>query len=355
MEIVGIGDLLIPEQYIKKGFHNFEQAGHTVRTVQWKLKDYEELQNINLKVETGGSEAFEPPQEVLDAIEGADVVITQFCPVTKRVLDHCRNLKAVGVLRGGYENVNIRHATEKGVLVLNTPGRNANAVADFAVGMMLCECRNIAKAHRNLKEGRWVRDYDNAATVPDLPDKTVGIVGFGAIGRKVAQRLRGFEMNILAYDPFVKEGPDYVKLVPLEELMKESRFVTLHARLSPETEHMIDGKMLALMRPDAYLINTARSGLVDEKALYEALKAKKIAGAALDVFDVEPPSADYPLVALPNVTVTPHLAGGTMDAFTNSPKLLALEMIHLLEGKSSRYIVNKDIFDSAVKKFQAVN
>lgn len=162
-------------------------------------------------------------------------------------------------------------------------------------------------------------------------------------------------MNILAYDPFVKEGPDYVKLVPLEELMKESRFVTLHARLSPETEHMIDGKMLALMRPDAYLINTARSGLVDEKALYEALKAKKIAGAALDVFDVEPPSADYPLVALPNVTVTPHLAGGTTDAFTNSPKLLALEMIHLLEGKSSRYIVNKDIFDSAVKKFQAVN
>ena len=348
MKIVGIGDLLIPEEYIAEGFQNFKDAGHQVETIQWKLGSYEELQNINLEVELHGSEAVEPPQDVLDAIHDADVVITQFCPITRKVIESCENLKVIGVLRGGYENINLEAATENGVLLYNTPGRNANAVADFTVGMLLCECRNIAKAHRNLKEGKWVRDYDNAASVPDLPEKTAGIVGFGAIGRKVAQRLHGFEMNILAYDPYAKNVPDYVTPVDLPELMAASDFVSVHARAMKETEHMINKEMIALMKPTAYLINTARSSLVDEQALYEALRDKKIIGAALDVFDVEPPTADYPIVALPNVTVTPHLAGGSVDAFTNSPKLLAREMIHITEKKISPFVVNKDIFEEVV-------
>lgn len=351
MKIVGIGDLLIPEEYIKEGFAEFEKAGHQVETIQWDLENYEELQNINLKVELEGSEAYEPSDQIIEAIQDADIVITQFCPITKRVIDSCQNLKAIGVLRAGYENINLSYATEKGILLYNTPGRNADAVADFAVGMLIGECRNIAKSHRNLKQGEWIRDYDNAATVPDLPGKTVGIIGFGAIGRKVAKRLHGFDMEILAYDPYVKEIPDYVTLVSLEELMKKSMFVTLHTRLSKDTEHMINEELLSYMRPDAYLINTARSGLVDEKALYKVLKAKKIAGAALDVFDVEPPSADYPLITLPNVTVTPHMAGGTVDAFTNSPKLIAKEMIHLLDKKMSGFVVNKEIFDTVMDRF----
>ncbi len=231
---------------------------------------------------------------------------------------------------------------------MKTPGRNANAVADFTVGMLLSECRNIARAHRNLKEGRWIRDYTNAASVPDLPDKTAGIVGFGNIGRKVAQRLHGFEMNILAYDPFAGNVPDYVTLVDLPELMSRSDFVLVHARAMKETEHMINRELIGMIKPNAYLINTARSSLVDEQALYEALRDGKITGAALDVFDVEPPAADYPLVALPNVTVTPHLAGGSVDAFTNSPKLLSREMIHITEKKISPFVVNKEIFDSVV-------
>lgn len=347
MKIVGIGDLLIPEKFIKAGFQNFEEAGHQVETVQWQLADYEELQNINLKVEVSGSEAYEPPREIVDAVREADIIITQFCPITKKVIDACRHLKAVGVLRGGYENINLDYASKKGILVYHTPGRNANAVADFTVGMLISECRNIAKSHRNLKAGKWVRDYDNAAFVPDLPGKTAGIIGFGAIGQKVAQRLNGFDMRILVYDPFVTEVPEYVTQVPLEELMRESMFVTLHTRLSADTERMINADMLALMRPDACLINTARSGLVDEKALYQALLEKRIAGAALDVFDVEPPAADYPLVSLENVTVTPHLAGGTVDAFTNSPKLIADEMIGLLKQERSRFLVNPQIFQEA--------
>lgn len=350
MKIVGIGDLLIPENFIKSGFLGLEKMGHRIETVQWKLENYEELQNINLLVETHGSEAYEPSNDVLQAVQDADVIITQFCPITKRVIDSCKNLKMIGVLRGGYENINVKYATEKEIIVCNTPGRNADAVADFAVGMILSECRNIAKSHRNLKEGKWVRDYSNAATVPDLPGNKAGIIGLGAIGRKVARRLRGFDMEIMAYDPYVKEVPDYVELVSLEKLMRECLIVTLHTRLSASTEHMINAEVLRMMRPDAYLINTARSGLVDEKALYEVLKAGKIAGAALDVFDVEPPLADYPLITLPNVTVTPHLAGGTVDAFTRSPKLLAKEMETLITEKDSRFVVNKEIFSKVIEQ-----
>lgn len=340
MKIVGIGDLLIPEQYIKEGFKEFEKNGHTVQTIQWNLKNYEELQNINLLVETKGSESYEPPEEIIEAVKDADIIITQFCPITQKLIDQAKNLKMIGVLRGGYENVNTTYATQKGILVCNTPGRNANAVADFAVGMLLAECRNIARSHRNLKDGKWVRDYDNKGQVPDLNERTVGIIGFGEIGQKVAKRLLGFDMKILVYDPYVEQVPDYVKSVSLVELMKSSQFVTLHSRLTKQTEHMINKEMLSYMRQDAYLINTARSGLVDEKALYEILKNKKIAGAAIDVFDKEPPGKEYPLVTLDNVTITPHLAGGTTDAFLNSPKLHAKEMLKILEGKSSRYLVN---------------
>lgn len=340
MKIVGIGDLLIPEQYIKEGFKEFEKNGHTVQTIQWNLKSYEELQNINLLVETKGSEAYQPPEEIIEAVKDADIIITQFCPITQKLIDKAKNLKMIGVLRGGYENVNVSYATQKGILVCNTPGRNANAVADFAVGMLLAECRNIARSHTNLKDGKWIRDYNNKGQVPDLSERIVGIVGFGEIGQKVAKRLQGFDMKILVYDPYVEQVPDYVKSVSLVELMRSAQFVTLHSRLTKQTEHMINKEMLSYMRQDAYLINTARSGLVDEQALYEILKNKKIAGAAIDVFDEEPPGKEYPLVTLDNVTITPHLAGGTTDAFLNSPKLHAKEMLRILKGKSSRYLVN---------------
>jgi D-3-phosphoglycerate dehydrogenase len=308
---------------MEKGFTLLEKEGHSVTALQWEVPNYEDLQKINLLVEQGGSEVYEPPEYVFEAAKDADVLVVQFCTVTKKLIDSCPKLKAVGTLRAGLENINEKYAAQKGIIIVNTPGRNANAVADFTVGMMISECRNIAKSHLNLKDGKWVRDYANKKTVPDLSGKVVGIVGFGQIGRKVAQRLNGFEMEILAYDPYASNAPDYVKIVSLEELMSRSDFVTIHARSLPETERMISAELLNKMKPTSYFINTARSSLVDEKALYEVLRDGKITGAAIDVFDVEPPGKDYPLVTLENITVTPHLAGGTVDAFLNSPKLLA--------------------------------
>ena len=327
MKIVGIGDLFIPSKFILDGFKPYIDMGHQVEVLDWKLKDFDELQHYNLLVEQGGSEALDAPDYIMDAVKDADIIVTQFCTVNKKMIDACSNLKVIGVLRGGMENVNVPYAEEKGIKVFNTPGRNADSVADFTLGMILSEARNIAKGHFGLKNGEWIRNYPNSATIPDMPGRTVGLVGYGEIGRKVEKRLQGFETNVLVYDPYMKGEPVYGKKVDLDTLLKESDFVSLHARLTSENAKMIGARELSLMKPTAYFINTSRAGLVDEEALYNALNNKLITGAALDVFEHEPPGIDYPLVTLPNVTITPHMAGGSQDAFFNTPKKLAKRMM----------------------------
>ena len=339
MKLVGIGDLFIPSEYIEKGMVSLAEKDIEVSTITWNLKGFDELQNINLLVEQGGREDFIAPDYIIDAVKDADIIITQFFPIGKELIDKCPNLKYIGVLRAGYENVNFEYAASKGIKVFNTVGRNAHSVSDFTIGVMISEARNIARGHYGIKNGEWIREYPNSGFIPDFTGKTVGLVGYGEIGRLVAKKLSGFDVNILVYDPYYK-GND-INLVSLETLMAESDFVSLHARLTKENEHMIGENELALMKPTAYLVNTSRSGLVDEKALYNALKEGKIAGAALDVFEVEPPPIDYPLVTLPNVTLTPHMAGGSNDAFINTPKLLASGIIDHFEGKFTRFLLNK--------------
>lgn len=329
MKIVGIGDLFIPASYIEKGFAPLREKGHLVEVMDWPLKSFDELQNYNLLVETQGCQALQPPQCVFELCADADVIVTQFCTVTRELVDACPKLKAIGVLRGGIENVCSEYAREKGIEVFNAPGRNAEAVSDFTVGMIICEARNIARGHHGILTGRWIRDYSNSGMIPDLPGRTVGLIGCGAIGMKVAKKLSGFDMTLLGYDPFAsaercKEAD--IEPVELDELMARADFVSLHARLTAENRHLIDARRLALMKPTAYLINTSRAGLIDEAALVEALRAKKIAGAALDVYEHEPPQPDDPLLALDNVTLTPHMAGGSNDAFFNTPILLRKRM-----------------------------
>lgn len=351
MRIVGIGDPYIPADVIDKGLECLK-TDHDVSVVEWKLNSVQEFVNINLTVEQGGAEVHQPEDYVIEACKDADIIVTQFFTITKKLIDSCPNLKAVCVLRGGYENINLDYLNEKNILVFNTPGRNANAVADFTLGMILSECRNIAKSHYELKQGRWNRNYPNSDNIPDLCDKTVGIIGYGNIGRKVAQRLKGFETNIVVYDPYLKDDEDGIKKVSLEELFKISDIVTIHSRLTKETEKMVNKELLSLMKPTAYFINTARSGLVDEDALTEVLKDHKIAGAAVDVFEVEPPEKDYKFIGFDNVTVTPHLAGSTKDAFSHSPVLLAKQLQKVLnEHEFSNYIVNKNnVLDNEIVK-----
>ena len=344
MKLIGIGDLFIPCSYIKSGFQALEKDGVEIDTIEWQFDSFDELQKANLLVEQSGCEALEPPVAILEQAKSADILVTHFCPITRNVIDQCPNLKIIGVLRGGYENVNVTYAQSKGIQVMHTPGRNADSVADYTVGMAIAECRNIAKGHYGIKNGEWIREYPNMDTIPDLPGRTFGLVGLGEIGKKVVKRLSGFDMHILVYDPFVK--PEQVEslpieLVTLEQLLKESDFVSLHARLTDENTHMIGKAQFALMKETAYFINTARAGLVDEEALYEALRDHQIAGAAIDVFEVEPPGLDHPLVKLENITLTPHMAGGSRDAFFNTPKMLAVELEKVLAKQPSRYLLKE--------------
>jgi D-3-phosphoglycerate dehydrogenase len=325
---------------MQQGLSGLGPLGVDVEVRRWEHPTLVDLQEANVAIEKGGPEAVALPPEVTENVAGFHIVVVQFAPISRRFIEAATNLKVMGVLRGGTENIDVQSATERSITVLNTPGRNARAVAECALGMILSEIRNIARSHACLKSGQWRRSFANSEAIPELYGRTVGLVGYGTVGRLVAGYLDAFGSCLLAYDPLVTDDPSPAVLVDLETLMRESDVVSVHARLTEETYHLIGEKELALMKPGAVLVNTARSGLVDEKALIRALSERRIMGAALDVFETEPLPPDHPLVKLDNVTLTPHLAGSTVDAFRNSPKLMAEHLTRMLKGEGNLPIVN---------------
>jgi len=331
MKIAAVGDLFLDAATLTELIPPALPKGVAFAAVQWPLRDLKELQGFNLKVEQGGPDAVPVAPEVLAAVKDADIVFTQFWPVSAQVMAASPKLRVIAVGRSGVENIAVAEATKRGICVLNTVGRNAQAVAEYAIGLMLCEMRNISRGHAALRRGEWRKKFPNDASVPELPGRTLGLVGFGQIGRLMVKKLAGFEMNFLAYDPYAKPEPG-VEFVDLPTLMKRSDFVSIHAKLTDETRKLINRELLALMKPTAYLINTARAELVDEAALAETLRQGKIAGAALDVFMHEPPAADDPLLQLDNVTLSPHQAGVTVDAYRTTVKLFLQNIRRLWAG-----------------------
>lgn len=329
MKIVGIGDLFIPAKHIDEGFAPLRVKGCCVETIDWPLRDFTELQSYNLRIEKEGCQAIQPPTCIFDFCRNADVIVTQFCPVTRELIEACPNLKAIGVLRSGMENVCTEYAANKRIALFNCTGRNAEAVSDFTIGLIIAEARNIARGHYGVRNGQWIRDYPNGGYIPDLPGRTVGLIGCGMIGMKVAKKLSGFDVRVLGYDPYADTercACEGIELVPLETLMSQSDFVTLHARLTEQNRHLVNAEMISKMKSTAYLINTSRAGLIDEQALVEALRARRIMGAALDVFEQEPLEPGNPILELENVTLTPHMAGGSNDTFFNTPHRLCEQM-----------------------------
>ena len=340
MKLLAIGDTYIPSQFLQQGLQPLHDLGVELLIRDWEHDSLVDLQQANLAIEQGGPDAVELPARLLEGIQEINILVVQFAPVSSRFLEAARALKVVGVLRGGTENIDVSFATERGIAVLNTPGRNARAVAECTLGMILTEVRNIARSHASLVHGNWQRDFPNRDAIPELNEKTVGLVGYGTVGRLVAHYLRAFGSRILAFDPYCQGEPGPAEMVDLPTLLKQSDVVSLHARLTSENHNLIGRKELALMKPTAVLINTARSGLVDEPALIEALSQRQIMGAALDVFETEPLPPASPLLKLDNVTLTPHIAGSTIDAFRNSPKLLAGHLQRMLQGASDVPIIN---------------
>jgi D-3-phosphoglycerate dehydrogenase len=311
---------------------------------------WDKLQYRRLEVEKQGPEIEPPDPLVLAHGKDCNLLAGLFVPVSSKVIAAMPELRIVGVSRAGLENVNVQKATERGVLVFNVMGRNAHAVSDFAVGMMLAECRNIARAHHAIKSGQWRKTFVNNDTIPELGGKTIGLVGFGFIGSLVAKKLSGFGVTTLVYDPYA--APERIKAsgclpATLEDVFSKADFVSLHARLTDENKKMVGKDLIGLMKPTSYLINTSRAGLIDQDALACALRGNKIQGAALDVFTTEPLPPDSPFLELDNVTLTSHLAGTTADALTNSPYLLLEDIAKFLAGGEARYIVNKEVLEQA--------
>jgi D-3-phosphoglycerate dehydrogenase len=288
-----------------------------------------------IKVEQEGADASPANPDVIEACRDADVVVVHVTPINTAVLEQAKNLKYVALMRSGAENVNIEMCKERGIHVINAPGRSAHAVADCTLGLMLAEAKNIARGHKALMDGKWVKQFANFDYTHDLRKCTMGIVGAGDIGRKVIDRLKGFGANIIVHDPYMPdEALVAMGLTPVgkDELLAQADFVSAHLRLSETTEKFFGAHEFELMKETAYFINTARAGLVDEAALIDALQNKRIGGAALDVFNDEPLGDDSPFLKLDNVTITPHLAGTSTDTFANSVEIIREDLVNLFEG-----------------------
>jgi D-3-phosphoglycerate dehydrogenase len=294
--------------------------------IEWAARDEAELHHRVRQIEQLGPGAHAPPAAVWKYVPEAELIVTHMCPLSADLIEQAVKLRMIGVCRAGTENIDTQAVQARGIRLYQVPGRNAVAVAEFTVGLILAERRNVARAHCSLVTGGWRKNFVNDGHFSELAGKTIGLIGFGAVGQMVAARLGPFGVQLVVHDPFqsgqvIEEHGG--RALSLPELLRCADVVSLHARHSPQEPPLLGAPELALMKPTAVLINTARAHLVDTEALVQVLQHRRIAGAALDVFEQEPLPDDSPLRRLDNITLTPHLAGSTVEAFHQSPRLLA--------------------------------
>lgn len=347
VKIVVVGDKSIAPETLEEAALQLNISGEkTIKKLWWGSDVRSEMQKQLLNVEVNGPEA-EPYAENLDEeIKDADYLLSHLGTIPAEIIQKAERLKLIGVCRGGMEMVDVAAATRKGIPVIHVI-RNAEATSDFAVGLMFAETRNIARSHAAICRGEWRKEFVNSGYTTSMRDMTAGIVGLGHIGRLVAQKLMGLGMKVIGYDPYVSEevlknsGLEEVRMMPVDKLFEEADIVSLHMRVTPETEGMIDKTLLSKMKPTAYLINTSRAKVLNREDFVETMKNRRIGGAALDVFWDEPLKDDEPLLKLDNVTMTSHLAGSVVDALPKSPFLLAKTINQYFETGTSDMLVNK--------------
>ncbi|MFX0179169.1 MAG: NAD(P)-dependent oxidoreductase [Candidatus Hodarchaeota archaeon] len=298
-------------------------------------------------------------KELIEKLKGYDIFITAADDLKKSELFDNTNLKLIVSCRGDPFNVNLNAAKRNNIPVIFTPHRNVDAVAELTIGFMISLVRNLSQLNRFLHSEEfeiidfkdWIQHYNRFIGI-ELLNKTVGIIGFGQIGRRVAERLKSFGVNFLIYDPFL---PDEIineigKKVDIDTLMRNSDIITIHAAATEENDNLINQERIAIMKNTAYLLNLAKGSLVDYEALFKALKEKKIAGAALDVFPLEPIDEDNEFLKLDNVIVSPHIGGNTKEVIERQSNMLLQDIKLWINNKKPKHILNPEVLNESENK-----
>ena len=346
MRILVVGDSFVSVEVFKKGFAALERA-HDVEYLQ-----LDESRSFTPSTESERSirEYLGTPGEIAGRVAGKDVLVVHGAPVTAAVLDAAPGLRLLCCARGGPVNVDVKAASERGIPVVNTPGKNADAVADQALAFMVMLARGFPRAQKFLLDGGRLGEsaYEGAQFLGhELGGHVLGLVGYGNVGRRVALRALAFGMEVVVYDPFVQtiDIPGVRQLPSLAALLEEADFVSLHVRASAETENLMGRAEFSAMKEGSWFINTARETLVDESALDAALASRHLAGAALDVVRPSSGSGPHPLLRHPNVVITPHIGGATHETLLRGVTMVAGEIERFARGESMNAVVNR----SAVK------
>ncbi len=328
---------------MKKALITAEIGDHTI----------DELKDLGFEVEVAGwGQTHETlsEQEIIARIADIALLVVEVEQITEQIIRSASKLELIHVCRSGPGNVDLEAATERGIPVLTTPGRNADSVADFTVGMLFGITRQISSADGHLKRGGW--SVENEIPYfhfrgPEFAGKTIGLIGCGAIGGAFLKRMGGFMMRTLIYDPYVKPETltDGGELADLDVVLQQSDFIVIFCPLTSETRDMLGSDEIAKLKPTSYLINPARAAVVNEEALFKAVENRKIAGAALDVFWQEPLPVDSPWRSLQNILITPHIAGASDEVRTHQGNMLIEDLRLLRSGRTPQRVVNP----SAVK------
>lgn len=336
--IVVIGDPFVSAENLAEAAEGLALTEPvTIQKFDWYAgKSRSEFRQIIKVLEKNGPDEFELSAEIVKAISAADYLLIHLAPVSRDLLTHAKKLKIIGTCRGGLEHIDLAAVHEYPDLAVINVIRNAEPVADFTIGLMYATVRNIAASAIQVKSGNWPQTFPNDAYKTSFSNLKVGLVGLGHIGKIVAKRLSALGISVSAYDAFsdqttLNQEGYQIELKSLAEIFSESDVVSLHLRVVPETKNLIDHSLLKLMKPNAYLINTARPDIINRKDLLDCLQNKKIAGAGIDVLWEEPADPNEPLLRLDNVVITSHIAGDTIDAIERSPQLLQTEMNRVLQ------------------------
>jgi D-3-phosphoglycerate dehydrogenase len=328
------------EEVIKKKLSD-HVISFTKKDVEWPdgpfHNDYGKGHFSNIK------EYFGNEDDVINTVKDNEILITDLAPITENIINKIPNLKFIGVSRGGPVNIDIEACKKNNITVVNAPGRNASAVAEFTIASILSETRLVTKGHQSMVNGEWRGDlYRFDITGRELSELTIGLVGYSHIGKRVRDLLLPFGCKIIFSDPFVEEDEidkkNNIERVTKEDLILRSDVISIHARVTKETEKFFSENEFSKMKKGSYFINTARGPLVDYDALLKYLKNQHLGGAALDTFDIEPLPKDHPLRRLNNVTLSPHIAGASIKTVYYAAEVIAEDLKNYLENKE---LINK--------------